>query len=238
MHWAVLKVSRDYLLQYLNIIIIQAPDSPSNDQIIFSGQCVKDHLLNRVLSDAFSFDEPIMTFETCRDYCDGYNYFGLENANECFCGNEYRLPLELVDQTECNMECPTCPDCLSLVPCGGFLRIQIWSQEDHHSFLGLSDDDPTPATWTGQCRTDNRATPILNGGMTVIATNSVEACKAECTGKGFKYYGVELGTKCFCGTEVGDSQIGFGCTTPCPGNPNEACGGGTEENPVINVYEN
>ena len=175
-----------------------------------------DDEINRVLSGAFTkFDEPKMTMELCREKCDGFAYFGLENSNQCFCGQKFRLPLEMVSESECDMECPGNTD----ESCGAFLRMNIWSQHD----------DKPPATWTGQCVQDNPTSPILNGPSFTIPENSPSACKSKCDEQGYTFYGLEDGTKCFCGTEVTGAVKTFGCTTPCPGNENESrlprCGG-------------
>lgn len=64
--------------------------------------------------------------EACREKCDGFAYFGLENGNECFCGQEYSLPLVMVKDGDCDKECPGDEE----ESCGGFLRMNIWSQEE------------------------------------------------------------------------------------------------------------
>ena len=112
------------------------PECP-NDKIVFTGQCVVDNPIDRVLSDASTkFVETKMTMELCREKCDGYAYFGLENSNECFCGQEFRLPLEMVSESECDMECPGNTE----ESCGGFLRMNIWSQEEYALVLPPGDD--------------------------------------------------------------------------------------------------
>ena len=105
------------------------------DQIIFTGQCVLDDPINRVLSGAFKeFGESSrLTWKKCRDYCESYAYFGLENGNQCFCGNEYRIPLEMRAEIDCDMKCPGGVS----ESCGGDFKMNLWSQTE----------------WTGQCVT-------------------------------------------------------------------------------------
>ncbi|KAL2269755.1 hypothetical protein VTJ83DRAFT_1939 [Remersonia thermophila] len=44
-----------------------------------------------------------MTVEKCADFCDGYQYFGVEYASECFCGNQ--LAGEAAPEEQCSYIC-------------------------------------------------------------------------------------------------------------------------------------
>lgn len=190
-----------------------------NDQITFTGQCVRDDPINRVLSGAFYrfADSPSMTMEGCRDKCDGYAYYGLENGNECFCGHEYRLPLEMVNQAECDMECPGD----AMESCGGFLRMNIWSQDNlkFNSFFAEAEK-----IWKGQCVENDPNNLILRGPSTTSGQLTKESCATFCDG--FTYYGMENGSTCYCGTDViGDPVTAKNCLEPCAGDSTESCGG-------------
>ena len=47
---------------------------------------------------------PDLTPETCKDLCSGYKYFGLEFAQECYCGDDLSYEDE-EDDLQCNMGC-------------------------------------------------------------------------------------------------------------------------------------
>ena len=46
-----------------------------------------------------------MTVELCAAYCSGYYYFGVEYANECYCGNKLRQGTTLDNVGGCNTAC-------------------------------------------------------------------------------------------------------------------------------------
>ncbi len=61
--------------------------------------------------------------------------------------------------------------------------------------------------------------------------NSVASCASRCREQDFSYAGVRNGSECHCGhvqpTANEDyDRPGYYCTTACPGDPGEICGGG------------
>ncbi|XP_076076176.1 sialate:O-sulfotransferase 2-like isoform X2 [Mytilus galloprovincialis] len=65
-----------------------------------------------------------MTLNMCREQCRGYIYVGLENGNECFCGNQLDVinyPPKL--DAECNRDCFGDPN----RKCGGPWRSSIYT---------------------------------------------------------------------------------------------------------------
>ncbi len=47
----------------------------------------------------------LMTLGFCRRFCKGYQYYGLQAANWCFCGNSYGKHGVVADG-ECAAKCP------------------------------------------------------------------------------------------------------------------------------------
>ncbi|KAI0249767.1 hypothetical protein BJV78DRAFT_1155584 [Lactifluus subvellereus] len=52
-----------------------------------------------------------------------------------------------------------------------------------------------------------------------------ESCGRFCSGLGYKYYEVEYGDQCFCGSRLPLSIDVATCDTPCAKHPSEKCGG-------------
>ena len=61
-------------------------------------------------------------------------------------------------------------------------------------------------------------------------SNTASTCHTLCKGKGFKYFGLQAGTWCYCGNNYGTygSLATTSCATPCSGNNSEKCGGSWE----------
>ncbi|XP_078670984.1 uncharacterized protein LOC144911074 isoform X2 [Branchiostoma floridae x Branchiostoma belcheri] len=60
--------------------------------------------------------------------------------------------------------------------------------------------------------------------------NSIKSCGLHCKGNGFVYFGVQVGTQCFCGTDLdfanrGTARPDSECNRACSGNSAEICGG-------------
>jgi hypothetical protein len=55
--------------------------------------------------------------------------------------------------------------------------------------------------------------------------NTVQTCIAACTYHGYLYAGLQDGIQCYCGNSYGGQGPSGGCTTSCPGNSVETCGG-------------
>jgi len=53
-----------------------------------------------------------MTVEVCATNCDGFSYYGVENGNDCYCGNEV---IGAATTTGCITQCPGNPNEI----CGG-----------------------------------------------------------------------------------------------------------------------
>ncbi|KAK0520827.1 hypothetical protein OC834_006888 [Tilletia horrida] len=80
------------------------------------------------------------------------------------------------------------------------------------------------------CFVDNSTALSLNVTAYTNTSNSVSNCALSCRNRGFRFSGTEAGTKCFCGNylqyqaaSLGAGQSG--CTTACPGDAKQTCGG-------------
>jgi hypothetical protein len=64
--------------------------------------CWTDSPANRTLTSKTGFSN-IMTVEQCATICSAYTYFGVEYAQECYCGNVLAGGSTLADSSGCNM---------------------------------------------------------------------------------------------------------------------------------------
>ncbi|KAI9812453.1 MAG: hypothetical protein M1827_004684 [Pycnora praestabilis] len=76
----------------------------------------------RALTGPPMINAPV-TVESCAAFCNGYTYFGVEDGDECYCGNDIYPGSQLVpDQSEC-YQC--CAGDLTQ-RCGGYFRLGIY----------------------------------------------------------------------------------------------------------------
>ena len=84
----------------------QAP-TPSIVQSVagyaFDG-CYTEGYNVRALSSA-STSSSAMDVELCESFCNGYTYFGVEYASECYCGMSLGNGTTLVANSDCDMVC-------------------------------------------------------------------------------------------------------------------------------------
>ncbi|KAK3323184.1 WSC domain-containing protein [Cercophora scortea] len=168
-----------------------------------------------------------MTPDVCAIACAGYNYFGVEYGKECYCGAQLSTASEKVSEEECTMSCGG--DDLQI--CGDKSRLNVYRYTDAV--------DPTivePAVVGDfaykSCWTDNVADRSLKAASYASDDMSLENCAAFCSG--YKYFGVEFATECYCGNEViGQEAAEVDCSMECKGNSNQWCGSGVR----LNLYE-
>ena len=206
-------------------------DSVCQD-ISFTGTCVVDDAIDRVLTGAYHiFDSsPFMTKEICHDWCKDngdFDLFGLENGNQCFCGNDFRYPLEIVHPGECHVPCPGD----EAETCGGYYRMNLWSMHNampSYSFLETDGD------WTfvsGGCYEDEGNEPILRGYHYPSDSMTREKCRNLCKNADYEYSSLRNGNTCSCGHKLHPANPvladnpAVSCNLPCTGNPEEICGG-------------
>ncbi len=65
----------------------------------------------------------------------------------------------------------------------------------------------------------------LNGTMKNFGKDlTVEICDHHCSQLGFKYFGLQHASECFCGNTFGQLGISTNCNMQCPGNSQQICG--------------
>ena len=43
---------------------------------------------------------------TCKKFCEGFRYYGVQYTNQCFCGNNLHGDLKMMPESQCNQVCP------------------------------------------------------------------------------------------------------------------------------------
>ncbi|KAF8860303.1 copper radical oxidase [Acephala macrosclerotiorum] len=76
----------------------------------------------RALSGTAFFDYIAMTLEECAFACNGYTYFGVEYAGECYCGNTLDVGSVPAPLSDCSMICPGNP----YQYCGNGNRLELY----------------------------------------------------------------------------------------------------------------
>ena len=153
------------------ILILFSGDLLFDSSSFRSGECVKDDPRNPVLSDA-TMSSNDMTIEACRDFCQIYQYYGVENGYDCYCGNSHS-PLHIVKDQECNVACPG--DLGEF--CGGFRKMQIYSR-DYAQYVNFAFDAE------GDCYADVNDQSALIDYSETIDQLTQEICQATCETKG------------------------------------------------------
>ncbi|XP_046580474.1 WSC domain-containing protein ARB_07867-like isoform X2 [Haliotis rubra] len=78
------------------------------------------------------------------------------------------------------------------------------------------------------CYNDNRRRILPYGLKTDLVCLTIEACKLNCHGLGYTYFGVEGGKECFCGNVIKDGyniRPETECSSLCRGDSSPRCGG-------------
>ena len=107
-----------------------------------NGLCVFDFPYpRRILSDLSIIGKNNMTIENCSEICKNYEYFGLQNGDECHCGNKATQFMPTYPSS-CNERCTG--DSTQI--CGGNWRLTVHKnqfsmnkQNDTGSFTGTTD---------------------------------------------------------------------------------------------------
>ena len=207
--------------------------------------CATEIPNGRVLSGA-SFAADTMTLESCQSFCADadFEYFGVEYARECYCGNSFNPGSVPAPDTDCNFPCAG--DASEL--CGAGNRLSIYSKGGEQPPTGTgtgTGTDPTPPAtsapgtpqptglpdgWSAQgCYIDGADGRILIYQAPDSQTLTPQSCAALCDDKGYIISGTEYSQQCFCGNSIlngGAKTADSDCSSPCTGDSTQKCGAG------------
>lgn len=80
--------------------------------------------MSRALTATY-FTNDTVTPETCAQYCESYEFFGLEDYNYCFCGDQVENGQGPISSAQCDNSCNGAP----LEQCGGQWALALYQDE-------------------------------------------------------------------------------------------------------------
>lgn len=162
--------------------------------------------------NGFTYNSDSTSPSLCRRSCRarGFAYAGLGNGNTCYCSSTSPSSTDVVPSAVCNFACNG--DMKST--CGGE-NLQSLSIYDTTG-SGAQTPIGYPANYVG-CSYDGN--PRTLGGYSVNSNSlTSRGCRDICVSQGFKVYGTQYGSQCFCGDGLGprglipDSSCNIGCS--------------------------
>ncbi|OAA65943.1 legume lectin domain containing protein [Niveomyces insectorum RCEF 264] len=72
---------------------------------VYAGCYAEPTAAGRALADRSTSNSTAMTEAYCARFCAGYTYFGVEYADQCFCGNQLSAGSARVDDAQCTFAC-------------------------------------------------------------------------------------------------------------------------------------
>ncbi|KAK1081015.1 hypothetical protein LTR33_005045 [Friedmanniomyces endolithicus] len=185
-----------------------------------------------------------MTIEVCAAFCaqaGGYQYYGLEYASQCYCGNTIvsnsmlLTPSTSPTNDTCQMRCKGSEPEV----CGGPGVMSVYNNTAYIPPIPPAIVPHVGKYGTKACVTDpNTNGRPLQGGYTTGTNMTVEVCVKYCLGQYYHYAGLEYAVECYCGNEIVASSGGVyaPCNATdemlCAGSNFEYCGG----RGFMNVY--
>ncbi|KAF2157675.1 WSC-domain-containing protein [Myriangium duriaei CBS 260.36] len=157
-----------------------------------------------------------MSVEACASACSAYQYYGLEYASQCFCGNGLASGSVILDtkKNAITSSCTKrCAGDFSEV-CGGNNLLSVYKNTAYKPIVLPN----TAGIYTSRgCVNEGSGGKALQGTNTATDTMTVEYCAAFCKSKSYKFMGIEYGRECYCDNSV-QTKTGAALTV-CPQGP-------------------
>ncbi|KAL2063424.1 hypothetical protein VTL71DRAFT_5229 [Oculimacula yallundae] len=213
---------------------IPLPTVPST--IYSSEGCYTEATTGRALADK-RYDDDTMTIEKCATTCTGFEFFGLEYYQECYCGNSLSAGSVPAPSTECRFSCLGDPS----QTCGGNSRLNVYKFGPATTATpapSLTSTTPVPVP-TGPTYVSDGCYTEATTGRALSLSNyyddklTVQKCAAVCSG--YTLFGVEYGRECYCGNKLNAGSISAPaseCSIACKGDATQTCGGSKR----LNLY--
>ncbi|GFZ47912.1 hypothetical protein JCM24511_05659 [Saitozyma sp. JCM 24511] len=203
--------------------------------------CTSDSVNARSLSVGEALPNGNNSVEACTAACyaAGYNYAGMEYADECYCDSAIRNSGASIPESSCNMACngnstEICggPNALSLYHYNGTVPPPTGGGAPGGGTTGtvspVTSGLPTPWKYAG-CYIDNANGRILSVEQPDNSNLTIQSCIATCSAANYTLAAGEYGVQCFCGNAIVQggklASADTDCAMACGGNATEACGG-------------
>ncbi|CAK5265078.1 unnamed protein product [Mycena citricolor] len=206
--------------------------SSTTSSWVLSNACVVD--TNPRVLQPYATTLPDLTPTSCQSRCaaNGYTMAGVENGNECYCGNSFTGGKPAVAAAS---DCSTACNGNTGLKCGGGWRIQVYTLTAGGTATATTTTTAaagsTATSWSlaNACLVDTSARILSSpqGGSTSLTPAS---CQSTCASQGFSMAGVENGNECYCGNSFSGGTPAAApvseCSALCTGNSALTCGGG------------
>lgn len=172
-----------------------------------------------------------LTTQECSQLCEGYTYYGVEYAGECYCGNEIASGAFRAAAVE-DCDVPCLGDSTQM--CGGSMKLNVFSRTAGPVSSAPGHPEPADIVYPyvgAGCYHEPADARILTYLVAASSKMTKEMCFYNCYARGFKHAGLENGNECWCGNEIGagDKVADDLCALPtamaCHGDQNQPCGG-------------
>eukprot|EP00903_Cladosiphon_okamuranus_P016927 g15603.t1 len=202
------------------------PMTPPEDDVVNPPEylgCFIDSKEDRLLNLAY-YQSNAMTPTLCSSMCSaiGGDTFGVQNGDECWCGDSRDDAVDSYGRTDCDYACAGD----ATLSCGGYDRVDAY-------YIGGGSKVPENSLYLG-CYADQQGDRALDAGfLWCEGKMTVPLCEQFCRSKRAVVYGVQYGHECWCGDHMNYDQYGPGvCDYRCTGDKHTTCGGYT----MSNVY--
>jgi hypothetical protein len=105
-----------------------------------------------------------MTLEFCASFCQGYQFFGTEYADECYCGNSFAGGANVTSPSDCSMICIAD----STEFCGAGNRLTVYQNTSWVAPSSTSSSAASSPTTPGPSCTSSNATTVISGGKSFL----------------------------------------------------------------------
>ncbi|KAI7324666.1 WSC-domain-containing protein [Hortaea werneckii] len=183
--------------------------------------------------DYMAYQSDSNTIEKCTQTCadKGYSIAGIEFGSQCFCGNALGYAATQVIDSSCQTPCPG----NSSEICGGGNRLSLFSN-GQPVVNGQPGTPETIGAFTYlNCYTEGSSGRALGAKGSSGSFVDLDYCASYCSG--YKYFGTEYGSECYCGNTLGTGAsvtLSGDCSMTCADNATQFCGAGNR----LTVYQN
>ncbi|KAK5999914.1 hypothetical protein QM012_005002 [Aureobasidium pullulans] len=129
---------------YSNSTLVEtaAPSNPEVAGNYYYAGCHNESTNGHALSATSYSDGKNMTLENCAAFCNGYKYFGIEYAAECYCGSYFGVGSAIASDSSCAMTCTG----NSLELCGGPGALSVYELSSDANVTTITQGSTTAGT--------------------------------------------------------------------------------------------